>query len=94
MLEFTVLLTLAVFFLSILVSSNDLMVMFISIIGFSLNMYVLLMSDFDRRASLEAGIKYFYLSAFSSGLLISGIWLSYIIFFSTHFTDIRLILDN
>jgi len=73
MLEFTVLLTLAIFFLSILVSSNDLMVMFISIIGFSLNMYVLLMSDFDRRASLEAGIKYFYLSAFSSGLLISGI---------------------
>jgi len=73
MLEFTVLLTLAIFFLSTLVSSNDLMVMFISIIGFSLNMYVLLMSDFDRRASLEAGIKYFYLSAFSSGLLISGI---------------------
>jgi len=94
MLEFTVLLTLAIFFLSVLVSSNDLMVMFISIIGFSLNMYVLLMSDFDRRASLEAGIKYFYLSAFSSGLLISGIWLCYIIFFNTHFIDIRLILEQ
>jgi NADH-quinone oxidoreductase subunit N len=92
--EYTLLIVLAIVFLITLVSSNNFIMIFISIIGFSLNIYVLLMADVSYHTSLEAGIKYFYLSALSSGLLISGIWLAYVIFLTTDFAIIKFILNE
>ncbi len=70
------------------------MTLFLAIIGFSLNIYVLLLYDSFNHSSREAGIKYYYLSTFSSGLLISGIFLAYLIFHNTSFISISWILHN
>jgi NADH:ubiquinone oxidoreductase subunit 2 (subunit N) len=71
--EFPIIIQLFLFFTSILISANDLIIAFIAIIGFSLTIYVLILTDFLYHNSREAAIKYFYLSAVSSGILAFGI---------------------
>jgi NADH:ubiquinone oxidoreductase subunit 2 (subunit N) len=88
LMEYTVLILLMLLFLQILISSYNLITMFLAIIGFSLNIYVLLLFDSFNHASREAGIKYFYLSTFSSGLIISGIFFAYFLFQNTNFISI------
>lgn len=85
LMEYPVLFLLLTFFLLILISAYNLITAFLAIIGFSLTIYVLLLYDSFNHASREAGIKYFYLSTFSSGLLISGIFFTYFIFHNTNF---------
>lgn len=45
--------------------------------GFSLNLYVLILFDALSRLAREAGVKYYYLSTFSSGRLLYGIFTLY-----------------
>ena len=94
LMEYPILLLLTTIFLLLLVSSYNLMTLFLSIIGFSLNVYVLLLYDSFNHASREAGIKYFYLSTFSSGLIISGIFFAYLIFHNLSFISIFWILHH
>jgi NADH-quinone oxidoreductase subunit N len=94
LMEYPILLLLTTVFLLFLVSSYNLMTLFLSIIGFSLNVYVLLLYDSFNHSSREAGIKYYYLSTFSSGLIISGIFFAYLIFHNTSFISIAWILHN
>jgi NADH:ubiquinone oxidoreductase subunit 5 (subunit L)/multisubunit Na+/H+ antiporter MnhA subunit len=70
--EFITIILLVMFFLIVLISAQDLLVAFVSIIGFSLNIYVLILSDSENQMAREAAIKYYYLSVFSSGLLAFG----------------------
>jgi NADH-quinone oxidoreductase subunit N len=88
LMEYSVIIVLMLLFLQILISSYSLITMFLAIIGFSLNIYVLLLFDSFNHASREAGIKYFYLSTFSSGLIISGIFFAYFLFQNTNFLSI------
>jgi len=74
-LEFALILGLVLLFLLGLVGANHLFVAFLCIVGFSLNIYVLIMFDPTLSASREAGIKYYYLSAFSAGVLVFGCFL-------------------
>lgn len=90
--EFAFLMVLNVLFLVLLLNSNELLLMFICIIGFSLNMYVLILYDAPSILSLEAGAKYFYLSALSSGLLSSGLLLTYIWLLGTKFWYITYVI--
>ena len=94
LLEYPILLLLTTIFLLILISSYNLMTLFLAIIGFSLNIYVLLLYDSFNHSSREAGIKYYYLSTFSSGLIISGVFFAYLIFHNTSFVSISWILHN
>ena len=94
LMEYPILILLTTVFLLILVSSYNLMTLFLAIIGFSLNIYVLLLYDSFNHSSREAGIKYYYLSTFSSGLLVSGIFLAYLVFHNTSFMSISWILHN
>ena len=94
LMEYPVLLLLTTIFLLILISSYNLMTLFLAIIGFSLNIYVLLLYDSFNHSSREAGIKYYYLSTFSSGLIISGIFFAYLVFHNTSFLSISWILHN
>jgi len=82
---FPLILGFAHLFLSILISSFDLILMFLCIIGFSLALYILLFANPLDSLSREAGIKYFYLSALSAGLLGFGIFLTYCLCGSTNF---------
>ena len=90
--EFAFLIVLNVLFLVLLLNSNELLLMFICVIGFSLNMYVLILYDAPSILSLEAGAKYFYLSALSSGLLSSGLLLIYIWLLGTKFWYITYVI--
>jgi NADH-quinone oxidoreductase subunit N len=94
LMEYSVLFLLLAFFLIVLVSAYNLLTAFLAIIGFSLTLYILLLYDSFNHSSREAGIKYFYLSTFSSGLLISGIFFSYFIFHNTNFLFITWQLHN
>ena len=94
LMEYPLLLLLTTIFLLLLISSYNLMTLFLSIIGFSLNVYVLLLYDSFNHSSREAGIKYFYLSTFSSGLIVSGIFCAYLIFHNLSFTSIFWILHH
>lgn len=94
LMEFPILVALACLFLLILVSSYNLITMFLGIVGFSLNIYVLLLYDSMNHSSREAGVKYYYLSTFSSGLLISGIFFAYLIFQTTDFLQIKYTIAN
>ncbi len=92
--EFFVLIFLALFFMLLLVSAYNFITMFIGIVGFSLNLYVLILFNTAERNAKEAGIKYFYLSAFSSGLILYGILLIYFFFNTVNFLAIKLQLHQ
>lgn len=65
--------------------TDDLVVMFISLIGFSLAVYTMIISDNKRHVAREAAIKYFYLSAISVTLILFGITINYLIFETTNY---------
>ena len=77
--EFPLLILLASLFMMLLLSSFNLFSLFISLEGLSLCLYVLAAYDFDRRSSAEAALKYFTLETLSSGFLLLGIALIYIL---------------
>lgn len=61
----------------VMVSANDLIVLFLGLETLSLGFYVLAASDRSRRASQESGIKYFVLGGFSSAFFLYGVALIY-----------------
>jgi len=90
-LEFSFLILSSLLFLGILVSANDLMLIFICIMGFSINTYVLLMLPTENLVNFfayEAGIKYFYLSALSSGLIAFGLSIMYFLLSTTNLNSV------
>lgn len=94
LIEYPVLILLTTIFLLILISAYNFITVFLAILGFSLTLYVLLLNDSFNQASREAGIKYFYLSTVSTGFLICGIFLAYLIFHSTSFMAITWLVHN
>ena len=60
-----------------MVSSNDLILFYLGLELQSLSLYILASIDRDNLRSTESGIKYFVLSALSSGLLLYGCSLLY-----------------
>lgn len=77
--EYPILLALSIFFMLLLLSSCHLLTSFLAVVGFSLSLYVLILFDVDSYAAREAGIKYFYLSTFSSGLIAFAVFLFFVI---------------
>jgi hypothetical protein len=92
LLEYPITLTLAVLFMLLLVSAGHLISAFLALVGFSLNLYVLILFDATTAVAREAGVKYFYLSTISSGLMLYGIFLIFLITGTGHFLDISQIL--
>ena len=89
--EFPILILFASIGMLIMVSSNDLLSMFVGLELQSLSLYVLASLNRNSLLSSEAGIKYFILGALSSGLLLFGI--SYIYGFTGN-TNFNLIAVN
>ena len=73
----------------VLISSNDLISMFIGIELQSLALYVLAAIKRDSLQSSESGVKYFVLGALSSGILLYGCSLIYGFSGSTNFYEIQ-----
>lgn len=75
--EYSVLVLYAVLGMSIMVSSNSLLSLYIGIEMQSLALYVMAAFNRDSLRASEAGLKYFVLGAISSGLLLYGSSLIY-----------------
>jgi len=83
--EYPILILSSVLGMMVMISSNDLMVFYIGLELQSLALYVLVTFNRDQLKSSEAGLKYFVLSALSSGLLLYGCSLIYGFSGSTNF---------
>jgi len=75
--EYPVLVTLAVVGMMVMVSADDLMMLYMGLELQSLALYVVAALRRDSVKSTEAGLKYFVLGALSSGLLLYGASLTY-----------------
>ena len=75
--EYPIIILLSVLGMFFMVSSNDLILFYLGLELQSLSLYILATIDRDNLRSSESGIKYFILSALSSGLLLYGCSLLY-----------------
>ena len=75
--EYPILIIAAILGMFVMVSSNNLIGLYLGIELQSLSLYVLASLNRDSTKSTEAGVKYFVLGALSSGLLLYGCSLVY-----------------
>ena len=89
--EYPIIILLSILGMFIMVSSNDLILFYLGLELQSLSLYIFASIDRDNIKSSEAGIKYFVLSALSSGLLLYGCSLIYGFSGSTNFEQIAIV---
>ena len=92
--EYSILILSSILGIFVMISSNDLIVFYIGLELQSLALYVLASFNRDQVSSSEAGLKYFVLSALSSGLLLYGCSLIYGFSGTTNFEEISIIMDD
>lgn len=98
--EYVVLVLISAAGMLMMAGANDLIVVFVALEVLSIPLYVLAAYDRRRARSLEAGIKYFVLGAFSSAIFLYGIALTYGATGTTSFEGIqsflatRLLIDE
>ncbi len=92
--EYSILILCSILGMMVMISSNDLIVFYMGLELQSLPLYVLASFNRDNLKSSEAGLKYFVLSALSSGLLLYGCSLIYGFSGSTNFNIIAESLSN
>jgi len=92
--EYSILILCSILGMMVMISSNDLIVFYIGLELQSLSLYVLASFNRDQIKSSEAGLKYFVLSALSSGLLLYGCSLIYGFSGSTNFITISENIDS
>ena len=83
--EYPIIILLSILGMFFMVSSNDIILFYLGLELQSLSLYILASIDRDNLKSSESGIKYFILSALSSGLLLYGCSLLYGFSGSTNF---------
>ena len=86
--EYPILILSSILGMMIMISSNDLIVFYMGLELQSLALYVLASFNRDNLLSTESGLKYFVLSALSSGLLLYGCSLIYGFSETTNFNQI------
>ncbi len=86
--EYPIVIMFSILGMFFMLSANDLILFYLGLELQSLALYVLASIDRDNIISSEAGIKYFVLSALSSGLLLYGCSLLYGFTGSTNFDEI------
>ena len=92
--EYPIIVLISILGMFFMVSSNDLILFYLGLELQSLSLYILAAIDRDNLRSSESGIKYFVLSALSSGLLLYGCSLLYGFTGSTNFEVISNELNN
>lgn len=87
--EYVIIVLFAILGLFLLCSANDLITAYLAIELQSLSFYVLAAFKKDSTYSVESGLKYFILGAFSSGLFLFGSSLIYGVSGSVNFEDLK-----
>ena len=88
LIEYPILILCSILGMMVMISSNDLIVFYVGLELQSLALYVLASFNRNQLKSSEAGLKYFVLSALSSGLLLYGCSFEYGFSRSTNFDSI------
>ena len=78
----------------VMISSNDLVVLFLGLETLSLSLYLLAASNRQESASQEAGLKYFILGGFASAFFLYGVALSYGVTGTTRLIDLNTALTS
>lgn len=79
--------------MNFLIHSNDWIVTIVSWELFNLSLYLLVSVSYgSSESTLSAALKYFLLSAFSTGMLLMGVLILYAVTGCTHYDSITLIL--
>jgi NADH-quinone oxidoreductase subunit N len=92
--EYPLLIALSTLGMLVMISANDLIVLYLGLELQSLALYVLASFARDTAKSSEAGLKYFVLGALSSGMLLYGASLIYGFTGSTNFTSIASVIAS
>ncbi len=92
--EYPIIILLSILGMFFMVSANDLILFYLGLELQSLSLYILASIDRDNLRSSESGIKYFVLSALSSGLLLYGCSLLYGFTGTTNFDLIASLLNK
>ena len=92
--EYPLLVALATLGMMMMISANDLIVLYVGLELQSLALYVLASFARDNARSTEAGLKYFVLGALSSGMLLYGASLLYGFVGTTSFDGIATAVQN
>ncbi|MAH78766.1 MAG: NADH-quinone oxidoreductase subunit NuoN [Rickettsiales bacterium] len=92
--EFPILLVLSLIGMMLMVSSNDILSLFISMELQSLALYILVSFERDDINSSEAGVKYFVLGSLSTCIFLFGASLIYGCFGTTNFSEISNLISQ
>lgn len=92
--EYVILILLAILGMITIVTCNDLLVIYLGIELQSLCLYVLATLKRHSRFSTEAGLKYFVLGAFASGVLLFGMSLFYGFTGMTNLSEVVFFFEN
>jgi NADH-quinone oxidoreductase subunit N len=87
--EFTILILISVLGMNIIISSKDLIMLYLGIELLSLSLYILAAIKRNSEYSTEAGLKYFILGAVASGIYLFGSVIIYLITGSTEYISIE-----
>ena len=87
--EYIIILLFSILGLFLLCSANDFITIYLALELQSLAFYVLAAFKKDSAYSVESGLKYFILGAFSSGLFLFGSSLIYGVFGTVNLTDLK-----
>jgi len=94
LIEFPIIICFTLFFMLLLVSSFNLFGAYVSLEGVTFSLYILAGMNYNSQNSLEAGMKYFCLGALSSGFLLYGISLVFIMTKSLVFLELRFLFSG
>jgi NADH-quinone oxidoreductase subunit N len=92
--EFPLIIGFALFFMFLLISSFNLFGAYVSLEGITFSLYILAGMNYNSQNSLEAGMKYFCLGALSSGFLLFGIALTFIMTKTLDFGELRFLFEG
>jgi len=92
--EFAIILLISIVGMLLMISSNDLLSLFMSMELQSLSLYILVSFSRDDFTSSEAGVKYFIIGSLSTCIFLFGTSLVYGLVGSTSFSEISLFMSD
>ena len=92
--EFAIILLISIVGMLLMISSNDLLSLFMSMELQSLSLYILVSFSRDDFTSSEAGVKYFIIGSLSTCIFLFGTSLVYGLVGSTSFNEISIFMSN
>nr|YP_009004136.1 NADH dehydrogenase subunit 2 [Tsukubamonas globosa]BAO51978.1 NADH dehydrogenase subunit 2 [Tsukubamonas globosa] len=92
--EYVILVLLSILGLLFLLSTNNIIILFLSLELQSLSFYILCSYQRTKEASIEAGLKYFIFGSFASALLLFGVALLYGLTGITYFSDFAVVYSK